>query len=198
MARMKLGIMGGTFDPIHVGHLILAETARQQLGLDVVRFIPAGDPWRKEGRDISPAADRLAMTVLAIEGNPVFTVDDCEIRRDGPTYTSVTLREITSELPEAELYFLAGEDALADLPHWKDPEVIFGLARFVVARREGYTASPSIVPPDRLVWLDMPYIGINSTELREMARAGKSLRYLVPAPVEAYIAENALYALPPG
>jgi nicotinate-nucleotide adenylyltransferase len=191
---MRLGVMGGTFDPIHIGHLIIAETARQQLKLDKVRFIPAGDPWRKAGRDISPAQQRLGMVWVATQNNEAFEVDDCEIRREGPTYTSVTLTELRAALQaEDELFFLAGEDSLADLPHWKDPHAIFEAAYFVVAPREGSLPDPGIVPPDRLIRLDMPYIGISSTRLREMARDGLSLRYQVPEAVEAYIRKQGLY-----
>lgn len=191
---MKLGVMGGTFDPIHIGHLILAETARQQLALDKVRFVVAGDPWRKAGRDISPAQQRLAMTWVATQGNEAFEVDDCEIRREGPTYTAVTLQELRATLqPEDDIYFLAGEDSLADLPHWHNPSAIWEAARIVVAPREGSEIKNSIVPKDRLIRLDMPYIGISSTRLREMARAGLSLRYQVPEAIEAYIAKQRLY-----
>ncbi len=191
---MKLGVMGGTFDPIHIGHLILAETARQQLNLDKVRFVVAGDPWRKAGRDISPAQQRLAMTWMATQGNDAFEVDDCEIRREGPTYTAVTLQELRATLQlEDEIYFLAGEDSLADLPHWHNPPAIWEAARIVVAPREGFDVKDTIVPPDRLIRLDMPYIGISSTRLREMARAGLSLRYQVLETVEAYIAKQRLY-----
>ena len=192
----RLGVMGGTFDPIHVGHLILAETARQQLKLDKVRFIPAGDPWRKVGREITPAQQRLAMTWIATQDNEAFEVDDCEIRREGPTYTAVTLQEIKEKLPpEDELFFLAGEDALADLPNWHNPTAIFEAAYFVVAPREGdWTESSGIVPSDRLLRLDMPYIGISATRLRELAREGLSLRYQVPEVVDAYIRKQGLYA----
>lgn len=187
--------MGGTFDPIHIGHLILAETARQELKLDKVRFIPAGDPWRKAGRDISPAQQRLGMVWVATQDNEAFEVDDCEIRREGPSYTSVTLREIRATLqPEDEMFFLAGEDSLADLPNWHEPEAVFEAAYFVVAQREGYDAPPGIVPTDRLIRLSMPFVGISSTKLREMARAGQSLRYQVPSVVEAYIQKQRLYA----
>jgi len=191
---MRLGVLGGTFDPIHVGHLILAETARQQLNLDKVRFIPAGDPWRKTRTDISPAQVRLNMTWLATEGNEHFEVDDCEVRRDGPSYTSVTLKEIRATLqPADELFFLAGEDSLADLPNWREPEAIFEAAYFVVAQREGYDAPPGIVPTDRLIRLEMPYIGISSTRLRAMAEQGLSLRYQVPDVIEELIRKRGLY-----
>lgn len=192
---MRLGIMGGTFDPIHIGHLILAETARQQLHLDKVRFIPAGDPWRKAGRVISPAAHRLAMTRLAVQDNDAFEVDDVEIRREGATYTIDTLQEIRGTLnPDDEIYFIAGEDSLADLPNWREPEAIFELACMAVARREGVSELVNIVPPNRVIWLEMPYIGISATRLREAAMAGESLRYQVPPAVEAYIRDEGLYS----
>lgn len=188
-------MLGGTFDPIHLGHLILAESARQQLRLDRVRFIPAGDPWRKAGREISPAHHRLEMTRLATSDNDAFEVDDCEVVREGPSYTAVTLTEIRSALaPSDELFFLAGEDALADLPHWREPQIIFEAAFIVVAPREGAGADPGIVPPGRLLRIDMPYIGISATRLREMSRNGVGLRYLVPAAVERYINEHRLYS----
>ena len=191
---MRLGLMGGTFDPIHTGHLILAETARQELKLDKVRFIPAGDPWRKAGREISPAQQRLSMVWMATQDNEAFEVDDCEIRRKGPSYTSVTLQEIRAKLePADELFFLAGEDSLADLPNWKDPEAVFEAAYFVVAQREGYDAPPGIVPTDRLIRLNMPFVGISSTKLRQMARRGLSLRYQVPDVIDGYIRKQGLY-----
>ena len=119
---MRLGALGGTFDPPHLGHLLLAEQAREQLQLDKVLFIPAGDPWRKAGREIAPAAQRLAMTRLAIEGNAAFEVDGREIARDGPTYTVETLAELRAELGAGdELVFIVGQDALADLPNWRNP-----------------------------------------------------------------------------
>ena len=192
---MKLGVLGGTFDPPHVGHLILAELAREQLGLDRVRFIPAGDPWRKSGKGVTAAADRLAMTRLAVAGNAAFEVDDCEVRREGPSYTSVTLATIRSVLaPADELFFLVGEDALADLPHWHDPAAIARAAVVAVAARDG-AALPAALPfgEERLVRVAMPVVDVSSTELRERARRGSSLRYFVPAAVEAYIHEQGLY-----
>lgn len=193
---MKLGVMGGTFDPVHIGHLILAEQAREQLGLDSVRFIPAGDPWRKAHLDVTPAAHRLAMARLAVAGNPAFEVDDCEVVREGPTYTVDTLLELRAGLAdEDEVYFLAGNDALADLPNWRDPAGIAEAAYIAVAPREGYEL-PADLPfaRERLVRLSMPYVGISSTDLRVRARRGLSLRYLVPAAVEEYIREHGLYS----
>jgi nicotinate-nucleotide adenylyltransferase len=135
------------------------------------------------------------MVWVATQDNDAFEVDDCEIRREGPTYTAVTLKELRGQLQrEDEIFFLAGEDSLADLPNWHDPAAIFESAYFVVAPREGAPPDPGIVPPDRLIRIEMPYIGISSTRLREMAREGLSLRYQVPETVEAYIGKQGLYA----
>jgi nicotinate-nucleotide adenylyltransferase len=191
---VKLGIFGGTFDPPHVGHLILAEHAREQLQLDGVRFLPAGDPWRKSGRDLASAADRLAMTRLAVAGNEAFGVDDREMTREGPTYTVDTLREMRAVLsPADELFFILGGDALADLPYWHDPAGIAALARIAVVPREGASLPRLPFGAERLVRVEMPYIGISSTLVRERARRGLSLRYLVPPAVEGYILERSLY-----
>ena len=191
---MKLGVFGGTFDPPHLGHLVLAEFAREQLRLDTVSFLPAGDPWRKSGRDLASAADRLAMTRLAVAGNDAFAVDDREVVRDGQTYTVDTLREVRGALaPTDELVFILGEDALADLPHWHDPAGIAALARLAVVPREGVARPPLPFGEDRLARVEMPFIGISSTLVRGRARRGLSLRYLVPTTVEAYIGQHSLY-----
>ena len=192
---MRLGILGGTFDPPHVGHLILAELAREQLGLDKVRFIPAGDPWRKSFREVTPAERRLEMTLLAVAGNDAFDVDAREVRREGPSYTVETLRELRLELELTdEIFFLAGEDALADLPWWREPAAIAALAWIVVAPREGVELRTDLpFPAERLLRLEMPYIGISSTDLRRRAQQRLSLRYLTPPAVEAYIYDHGLY-----
>jgi len=193
---MKLGVLGGTFDPPHIGHLVLAESAREQLRLDRVGFVPAGDPWRKANRDVTAAVHRLAMIRLAVADNARFDVDEREIRRQGPSYTAVTLREIRGELAAGdELFFLVGADALADLPTWYEPASIAEAALIAVAPREG-VALPLSLPfgEERIVRVEMPHIGISSTDLRERARRGLSLRYLVPDAVMAYIEERRLYA----
>jgi len=190
----RVGVLGGTFDPVHVGHLILAEQAREQLRLDRVLFVPAGDPWRKAQRSVTPARHRLAMVRLAVAGNPAFEVDESEIRREGPTYTVETLRELRERLsPDDELFFIVGEDALADLPAWRDPAGIAALALIAVAPRQGVQAPALPFDASRLVRVEMPFVDISSTDLRERARAGRSLRYLVPDAVEAYIREKGLY-----
>ncbi|HWO73631.1 MAG TPA: nicotinate-nucleotide adenylyltransferase [Dehalococcoidia bacterium] len=186
-------MLGGTFDPIHIAHLVLAEQAREQLKLDRVLFIPAGDPWRKAHRHVSAARHRVEMVRLAIEDNPAFELDEREVRRQGPTYTVDTLHELRRDYPLDELFLLLGEDALADLPFWRDPEGIAAAARIVVAPRAG--VAPSELPFDsgRIVHIDMPRLEISSTDLRARASTGRSLRYLVPSSVEAYIRENRLY-----
>jgi nicotinate-nucleotide adenylyltransferase len=194
VARLRLGVLGGTFDPVHMAHLILAEQAREQLHLERVLFVPAGDPWRKADRRVTAAHHRLAMTRLAVAGNPAFLVDSREVARQGPTYTVDTLRELAQEhVPADELFFLLGEDALSDLPFWRDPGGIAALAWLVVAPRQGAELPQLPFDSSRLLRLDMPYIAISSTDLRARAAAGASLRYLVPEPVREYIAAQALY-----
>jgi nicotinate-nucleotide adenylyltransferase len=191
---VRIGLLGGTFDPPHYGHLILATYVREQLKLDRVSFIPAGDPWRKAGRDISPAPIRLAMVRLAVADNAAFEVDDREVEREGPSYTLDTLREVRRDLePGDELYFIVGEDALADLPHWHEPAAIAAEARIAVVPREGVALPDLPFGADRIDRLQMPYIGISATELRERRRRGLSLRYQTPPQVEAFIHENRLY-----
>jgi nicotinate-nucleotide adenylyltransferase len=192
---VRLGVLGGTFDPPHLGHLVLAEFAREQLALDRVRFIPAGDPWRKTGREVSPAAHRLEMTHLAIDHDPYFEIDDCEVLRPGATYTVETLLAVRESLqPDDVLYFIAGEDALADMPSWRDPAGIVAVARIAVVPREGAPLPAGLpFPPERIDRIEMPYIGISSTLIRERVRAGLSLRYLVAPAVAAYIRAQGLY-----
>lgn len=197
---MKLGVLGGTFDPPHMAHLVLAETARSSLGLERVLFVPAGDPWRKAGQDVTPVRHRLAMVRLAVGGDPAFEVSTLEVEREGPSYTVDTLTELHERYgPDAELYFLLGEDALRDMPNWKEPERIAALATLVVAPRPG-GAGPG-APPDfplpgvaaKVVPLDMPLIDVSATDLRERARQGLSLRDVVPPAVARYIEEHGLY-----
>ena len=192
---MRIGVLGGTFDPIHIAHLLLAEQAREQLALDKVLLIPAGDPWRKAGRDIAPAPLRLQMTRLAADGNGYLEVDDREIRREGATYTVDTLRELRAELDEDDdLFLLLGDDALADIPNWKDPASLPDFAVMAVVPRQGYDLPESLpFDPAKVVRVDLPYIDISSTDLRERVRAGRSLRYMVPEAVRSFIEEQGLY-----
>lgn len=195
----KVGILGGTFDPVHIGHLLLAECAREELGLERVIFVPAGRPWRKAAREVSPAEHRLAMLRLAVAGNDAFDVSTIEVEREGPSYTVETLEELRRRDPDASLFFIVGEDALADLPNWRQPQRILELATVAVAARTGEGPSlrqaeammPGLVA--RAVWLRMPVIEISATGIRERVRLGLSIRYRVPAAVEAYIREHGLY-----
>lgn len=185
---MRLGVLGGTFDPIHIGHLILGEAAREQLGLDRVLFVPTGVQWRKAGREIAPAEHRVAMVRLAVEDNPAFAVSTAEVERPGPSYTADTLEEL-AKTPGAELFFIVGRDAYEDLPNWVRPERIRELATVVVAARHG--ESLEVKPP--AVRLEMPEIGASATDIRERVAAGRTIRYLAPAAVEGYIREHRLY-----
>lgn len=201
---MKLGVLGGTFDPPHVGHLILAEEARSRLDLSKVLFVPAGDPWRKAEQSVTLAQHRLAMARLTVAEDPNFEVSTLEVEREGPSYTVDTLEALHQQHgPGLELYFVLGQDALYDLPNWRDPVRIVALARLAVARRPGNeeisaadleAAVPGL--SERVVPLSMPTIDISSTALRERARAGLSLRYLVPPGVEEYIRRHRLYVPP--
>ena len=195
---MKLGVLGGTFDPVHLGHLILAEVAREQLGLERVLFVPAGQPWRKGERTVATAEQRVAMLRLAMAGNASFELSTVELERPGPSYTVDTLQWLHEQRPGAELLFLLGADALVDLPHWHQPQRIQELATLAVARRSGepQTDLESEGHADRtgyLVPLDMPFVEISASEIRERVRSGRSIRYLVPDAVEAYIREQGLY-----
>ena len=192
---MRIGVLGGTFDPIHIAHLLLAEQAAEQLVLDKVLLVPAGDPWRKAGREVTPAVLRLEMVRRAVADNPLFEVDDREIRREGATYTIDTLQEMRAEVdPDDDLFLLLGEDALADLPLWREPEAFPDYATVVVAPREG-AELPETLPfdPAAIERIDMPYMNVSATDLRHRARLGRSLRYLVPEPVRLFIEERGLY-----
>jgi nicotinate-nucleotide adenylyltransferase len=186
----RVGLFGGTFDPPHVGHLVLAACARDQLALDEVRFIPAGDPPHKHRTDLSPAADRLAMTRLAVRGEPGFEVSTIETRRSGPSFTVDTLRRVAATTPRARLYLLLGADSLDDLAGWRDPQEILRLATVVVARRPGARGTRR---GRGIVRLDSPAIDVSSSLVRDRVRAGRSVRWMVPDAVIAYIGRRGLY-----
>jgi nicotinate-nucleotide adenylyltransferase len=191
--------MGGTFDPIHHGHLVTAEEARVQFRLDEVVFVPTGQPWMKEkNREVSPAEDRYLMTVIATASNPHFSVSRLEVDRGGSTYTVDTLRALREERgPDSELFFITGADAIVEIFHWKDPEEALGLAHFIAATRPGYdlerfeaeapTAHPNISV------MTIPALAISSTDVRDRVRGGSPIRYLVPEGVKAYIDKEGLY-----
>ena len=194
----RIGLFGGTFDPPHLGHLVLAEWARARLRLDRVVFVPAGTPPHKRGRRLTDAALRLVLTQLAVRGNPAFTVSGFEARRKGPSFTVDTLRHFHARQPGARFYLLMGADSLADFPDWHEPAEIARLAKLVVAARTGAAEAfgHALLPASargRVVLLDNPLVAISSSALRARARAGRSLRYLVPDAVAAYVARHRLY-----
>jgi nicotinate-nucleotide adenylyltransferase len=201
---MRVGVLGGTFDPPHLGHLILAQEALQALGLAKVLFAPAGEPWRKAGRELSPRGQRLAMVRLAVEGNPGLAVSTAEVDRPGPSYTAETLGELREQLGlETELFFIMGADSLADFPHWHEPQRILELAHLAVAERaplggeelgEGIPEDLADNLRERVVWLRMPIIAISASAVRERVRRGLSIRYWVPEAVAEYIRDHGLYA----
>jgi len=198
---MKLGILGGTFDPPHAGHLALAEAATSHLALDKLLFVPAGQPWRKSDRQVSAPEHRLAMIKLAIEGEPKYEASTLELERPGPSYTVDTLGELLARYgPETELYVILGQDALLDLPNWKEPHRIVALAWLAVALRslereldvtELEAALPGLTK--RLVVLPMSLIDVSGTAIRAWAAQGAALAGLVPPSVESYIRANRLY-----
>ena len=200
---MRLGVLGGTFDPPHVGHLLLAEEARLALGLGQVLFTPAGGPWRKAGQELSPREDRLAMVRLAVADNPHFAVSALEIEREGPSYTVETLTELRDQFGrETELFFIMGADSLADFPHWHEPQRILELARLAVAERpepedvaleEGLADDLARAMRERVIWLRMPLVAISASVVRERVRRGLSIRRWVPPAVEEYIRQHGLY-----
>jgi nicotinate-nucleotide adenylyltransferase len=195
----SLGILGGTFDPPHYGHLALAENARVQLGLDRVLFVLAGQPPHKPDCPITLADHRLAMLEMAIARNPAFAISRVDLDRPGPHYTVEMLSLLRQKYSEAELFFLMGGDSLAHFLAWRDPDGIAQQARLAVMRRPGYASDverlEQAVPGirDRLVWLDVPHLDIASSDLRRRVGEGLPLRYLVPRSVETYIREHHLY-----
>jgi nicotinate-nucleotide adenylyltransferase len=188
--------MGGTFDPIHHGHLVAASEVQSWFDLDEVVFVPAGEPWQKSERQVSPAEDRYLMTVVATASNPRFGVSRIDIDRDGPTYTIDTLRELSAAMPDADLYFITGADAMAQILTWRDPEELFALAHFVGCTRPGHELDPNTLeglPGDRITLVEIPALAISSTECRHRVEQGEPVWYLVPDGVVQYIAKHDLY-----
>ncbi|QYJ04625.1 nicotinate-nucleotide adenylyltransferase [Nocardioides panacisoli] len=188
--------MGGTFDPIHHGHLVAASEAQGWFGLDEVVFVPTGNPWQKSGRAVSAAEHRYLMTVIATAANPRFRVSRVDIDRDGPTYTVDTLRDLNDEMPDADLYFITGADALTNIFSWRDAHQMFDHAHFVGCTRPGAEIDPETVaeiPSDRVTLVEVPALAISSTDCRERQRAGQPIWYLVPDGVVQYITKHDLY-----
>ncbi len=188
--------MGGTFDPIHHGHLVAASEVRSFFDLDEVVFVPTGEPWQKVDRDVSEAEDRYLMTVIATAANPHFAVSRVDIDRDGPTYTIDTLRDIAAQQPDADLYFITGADAMAALLTWRDHDELFALAHFVGCTRPGHELNESSLeglPTDRITLLEIPALAISSTDCRARVQHGEPVWYLVPDGVVQYIGKHRLY-----
>ena len=196
MARpARIGVMGGTFDPIHHGHLVAASEVASAFELDEVVFVPTGQPWQKSDRDVAPAEHRYLMTVVATASNPRFTVSRVDIDRDGPTYTIDTLRDLSEQRPGAQLFFITGADALAQILSWKDSDELFGLAHFVGVTRPGHVLDDAGLPADRVSLMEVPAMAISSTDCRVRIGRGEPIWYLVPDGVVQYIAKHQLYRL---
>jgi len=193
MGEGRLGVMGGTFDPIHHGHLVAASEVAVLFGLDEVLFVPTGQPWQKAEGEVSPAEDRYLMTVIATASNPRFSVSRVDVDRTGPTYTVDTLRDLRRLHPDTELFFITGADALAQILTWKGADELFSLAHFVGVTRPGHTLSGAGLPAERVSLLEVPAMAISSTDCRERVRKGAPVWYLVPDGVVQYIGKHGLY-----
>ncbi|MQA87780.1 MAG: nicotinate-nucleotide adenylyltransferase [Streptosporangiales bacterium] len=193
----RLGVMGGTFDPIHHGHLVAASEVQYLFDLDEVVFVPTGEPWQKDGRKVSPAEDRYLMTVIATASNPRFSVSRIDIDRPGPTYTIHTLREMR-ELrgPDAEFFFITGADALEQIFTWRDADELFEMAHFVGCTRLGHKLSDAGLPEGKVSLVEIPALSISSTECRDRVRVGEPIWYLVPDGIVQYINKRQLYREP--
>lgn len=192
---MRIGVMGGTFDPIHMGHLVAASEVAHRFALDRVVFVPTGQPWQKSGRAVSPPEDRYLMTVIATAADNRFSVSRVDVDRDGPTYTVDTLRDIRGSLGEAhDYYFITGADALAEILSWREPEQVLRLAHLVGVTRPGHTLSDPGLAPGRITLMEIPALAISSSDIRERVSRGEPIRYLVTPGVEAYVAKVGLYA----
>ena len=189
--RPRIGVMGGTFDPIHHGHLVAASEVAQSYGLDEVVFVPTGEPTYKSV--VTPAEHRYLMTVIATASNPRFTVSRVDIDRGKPTFTIDTLRDIRRERPEAELFFITGADAIAQILSWRDVEELWELAHFVAVSRPGHDLSVSGLPEQDVSLLEVPALAISSTDCRDRVRRGFPVWYLVPDGVVQYISKHHLY-----
>ncbi|MDQ1286823.1 MAG: nicotinate-nucleotide adenylyltransferase [Actinomycetota bacterium] len=185
--------MGGTFDPIHHGHLVAASEVASMFDLDEVVFVPTGRPWQKSDQVVTPAEHRYLMTVIATASNPRFTVSRVDIDRPGPTYTIDTLQELHDQRSGAELFFITGADALQQIIGWKNSEKIFSLARFVGVTRPGHALSGDGLPQDRVSLMEVPAMAISSTDCRNRVSKGEPVWYLVPDGVVQYIAKHNLY-----
>lgn len=191
MSTRRLGVMGGTFDPIHNGHLVAASEVAAVLNLDEVLFVPTGEPWQKS--DVTPTSDRYLMAEIATAANSRFKVSTIDIDRNGPTYTVDTLRDLKRLHPEAELFFITGADAISSITDWKDAGELWGLAKFVAVTRPGHKLDLPDAPEGAIQVLEIPALAISSTDIRERVSNGKPIWYLVPDGIVQFIAKHGLY-----
>jgi len=197
VARGRLGVMGGTFDPIHHGHLVAASEVASLFALDEVVFVPTGQPWQKSGRAVTAAEDRYLMTVIATASNPRFSVSRMELERAGPTYTIDTLRQLHADRPGVELFFITGADALTAILGWHAAEELFRLAHFVGVTRPGYHLGDGAGFPEGAVsMLEVPALAISSSDCRARVGRGAPLWYLVPDGVVQYVEKRRIYRSP--
>ncbi|KAA9148168.1 nicotinate-nucleotide adenylyltransferase [Microbacterium lushaniae] len=187
----RIGVMGGTFDPIHHGHLVAASEVAQSFDLDEVVFVPTGLPWHKE--HVTSSEHRYLMTVVATASNPQFTVSRVDIDRGGVTYTIDTLRDLKAQRPDAELFFISGADAVAQILSWRDHDELWDLAHFVAVSRPGHVLNTEGLPTEDVSQLEIPALSISSTDCRDRVRQGHPVWYLVPDGVVQYIAKHHLY-----
>ena len=192
---MRIGVMGGTFDPIHIGHLVAASEVAHRFDLDRVVFVPTGQPWQKSDRDVSAPEDRYLMTVIATAPDERFSVSRVDVDRDGPTYTVDTLRDIRAEIGEEHDYhFITGADALGEILSWREPDEVLRLAHLLGVTRPGHVLADPGLAPGRVTLLEIPALAISSSDIRARVSRGEPIRYLVTSGVEAYIAKVGLYA----
>lgn len=193
MSVRRIGVMGGTFDPIHHGHLVAASEVQYRFGLDEVIFVPTGQPWQKTERAVSKPEDRYLMTVIATASNPRFSVSRVDIDRGGQTYTVDTLRDLRAAYPDAELFFITGADAVEQILTWRNVEELFTLAQFIGVTRPGYRLDGHHIPEGKVTLLEVTAMAISSTSSRERVRLGEPVWYLLPDGVVRYIDKRALY-----
>lgn len=191
--KRRLGVMGGTFDPVHHGHLVAASEVAAQFHLDEVVFVPTGQSWQKGHRSVSPAEDRYLMTVIATASNPQFSVSRIDIDRGGKTYTIDTLRDLRAEHPDADLFFITGADALAQILTWRDAAELFSMAHFIGVTRPGHPLADPGLPRGGVSLVEVPALAISSTDCRARVARGDPVWYLVPDGVVRYITKRALY-----
>jgi nicotinate-nucleotide adenylyltransferase len=194
--RRRLGVMGGTFDPVHHGHLVAASEVQARFDLDEVIFVPTGEPWQKTSRVVSKAEDRYLMTVIATASNPRFSVSRVDIDRDGPTYTVDTLTDLKAAYPDADLFFITGADALEQIVSWRRAADVVHLAHFIGVTRPGYELNGQHLPEGSVSLVEVPAMAISSTACRARTASGLPVWYLVPDGVVQYISKRSLYSVP--